>query len=308
MTYEDKILVALADPKARTGLFDDTGLAQVLSAAYDTGAMSIEGPFSPVFDEVKIGLALPRLAEVEGNWLPMGGTVQTEAHFQLVGLGADSAVRVDAFWRGSVVARTAMANGVISNVATSWPNLQTIDAEIVAALGALPADPAALEAERRKRFIAKIQAAFAQPAILTDDRFGAWLASTGAASVGDLLTNYRGVLQTGTLQLTITQPALPATSPKALPIAAAVMIRDAGFSVAQLLTDSKTARQRLEGMAVGRPADPTLKPLHSLLVIWIVPATVFDDNDWPGGGTRDLRRAAAGAWLAREGIGLVATN
>jgi hypothetical protein len=308
MTYEDKILVALADPNARAGVFDATGLAQLVSAAYDTDSMSIEGPYTPVFDEVKIGMALPRLAEVEGNWGPIGGVAPTEARFQLLGLGPDAAVRVDAFWRGSVVARTAMANGQIVSVSSNWPNVEAIDGEIVAALGALPADPAALETARRQRFIAKIQAAFAQPTILTDDRFDDWLKSTGATSVSDLLTNYRGVLHTGSLQVAISQPALPATAPKALPIAAAVMIRDTGFSVAQLVTDSKTARQRLEPLALGRPGDASLKILNSLLVIWIVPATIFDDNDWPGGATRDLRRAAAGAWLAREGIGLVATN
>ena len=307
MNYEDKTLVALADPATRAGLFDDTGLEQILSAGYDTDAMAIEGPFKPVFEDVQIGLALPRVAELEGMWMPLGGVDKTEAHFQVTGLGAADTLRVDAFWRGAIVARTAFVTGHIVSVKASWPDGATIDAEIVAALGNLPADRAALEQERRKRFVARIKAAFNQPDILTDDRFDAWLHSTGAKSVSDLITNYSGVLHTGAMQLKIDQPAPPATSPKALPVAAAVLIRDAGFSVAQLLMDSKLIRQRLDALALGKPPDPATKLRQSLLVIWIVPVTVFDDNDWPGGGSRAQRRAAAGTWLAREGIGLAAT-
>jgi hypothetical protein len=49
-------------------------------------------------------------------------------------------------------------------------------------------------------------------------------------------------------------------------------------------------------------------------VVWVVPAAVFDDADWPGGdsGSAAERRAArfqrAGQWLAGEGIGLTAVN
>jgi hypothetical protein len=108
------------------------------------------------------------------------------------------------------------------------------------------------------------------------------------------------------------QPVSQATRP--LPIAAALLIRDAAsLSIAQLLADSKSVRERLTPYGVERPPEPTLRLREPLLVVWIVPEALFDDADWPGGGggapaqRRALRRAAAGAWLAREGIGLVAT-
>jgi hypothetical protein len=306
MNYEDKTLVTLADPTTRAGVFDDAGLAQLVSAAYDTDTMSIEGPYAPVFDDFRMGVALPRVADLEGYWMVTGTTEKTEARFQSTGLGVDVAVRVNAFWRGSVVARTAYITGHITAVKADWPDAGMIDADVVKALGALPVDPVALEQERRKRFVARIRTAFNQPAILTDERFDDWLRSTGAVSVSDLITNFRGVLHTGALSVTIDQPAPPATAPKALPVAAALMIRDVGFSVAQLLMDSKLVRDRLDPLALGRPQDASTKLRQPLLVVWIVPSVVFDDNDWPG-LTRDQRRANAGAWLAREGIGLVAT-
>jgi hypothetical protein len=48
-----------------------------------------------------------------------------------------------------------------------------------------------------------------------------------------------------------------------------------------------------------------------VLVTWVVPPDLFDDDDWPGATAsmtnaqkRDARRLSAGRWLAREGIGL----
>jgi hypothetical protein len=306
MTYEDRMLVRLADPASRAGVFDAAGLEQLLSAAYDTDAMAIEGPFTPVFDEFSVGVALPRLADVEGSWMPSGGVDKVEARFQLSGLGTSDVIRVDALWRGAVVARTAHVTGRINAVNVAWPDMAAIDAEIIAALGNLPADPVVLEQERRQRFVTRLRAAFNQPALLSDARFDDWLRSTGATSVSDLLTNYRGVLHTGAMQVTIDQPAPPPTSPKALPVAAAILVRDQGFVVGQLLMESKLVRQRLDTLGLGRPRDASVKQRESLLVVWVLPATVFNDTDWPGASAGE-RRAAAGQWLAREGIGLVAT-
>lgn len=306
MKYEDATLVRLADPNSRAGVFDDTGLEQILSAAYDVDAMSIEGPFAPVFDDFRVGVALPKLADVEGCWMPAGGVDKVEARFQLSGAGPEDGIQVDAFWRGSVVARTAHVTSRIVSAGTKQLEIGGIDQQIINDLGALPADPAALEQERRKRVIQALQAAFNQPDLFAGDRFDEWLRSTGASSVSELLTELRGVVHTKATTVTMDQPALPATSPKALPIAAAVLIRDKGFSVAQLLVESKRVRQRLEPLALTRPADKSAKQREAMVVIWIVPAAVFDDTDWPGAGPAQ-RRTQAGAWLAREGIGLVAT-
>ncbi|ESA32891.1 hypothetical protein N836_24190 [Leptolyngbya sp. Heron Island J] len=124
-----------------------------------------------------------------------------------------------------------------------------------------------------------------------------------------------GKVQQGAVQVTFAPPDNSAPSPKRLPITAALLIRDEGFSVTDLLSESKHIREQLisEGIQTKRDPDlPRRKP--PLLVAWIIPGKVFDDADWPGGtagmdatALRDARRDTAGKWLAQEGIGLVVT-
>jgi hypothetical protein len=307
MNYVDSTIVRLADPATRPQVFDSDSLDQLLRTAYDTDQMNVQAPFSTVFEEFRLGLAVPRLGILEGNWNPIGGMERMEARFQLSGVGSASTIRVDAFWRGAIIARASMANGFISAVRTAWPDTGGIDEEIIAALGALPADPAVLEQERRTRFVNRLKAVLDQPGVLTAAAMDQLLQQMGASSVGDLMQRLRGVGLTGAMQVTFTQPALPPLSPKPLPISAAILIRDSGFSLADLLVDSKIAREQLEPLGLSRPEDPSLRMRQPLLVVWIVPQAVFSDAGWPG-ATVATRRAAAGDWLAREGIGLVVTN
>jgi hypothetical protein len=202
--------------------------------------------------------------------------------------------------------------GRITEVATTFPDADGIDDEIVADLGSLPADPVALEAERRRRFLARARAAVAQPDALTDAAFEAWLHRLGTGSVSELLA-HPGVAAAGVVQVTFSPPSTAPAAPLPLPITAILLVRDADFSVARLLADSHALRDRLGAFGVERPREPTLPVRTPVVVIWVVPIDVFDDADWPGGGggnpaqQRANRRAAAGAWLAGEGIGLVPT-
>ncbi len=314
MNYADSTLLRMADPTTRSGLFDAIALEQMVRAAYDAETMNVEGPFQPVFEEFRLGFPVPRLAAVEGFWNRAGGADRTEARFQLSGLGNDSPLRVDALWRGSIVAHVAVDTGRVIELETAWPNPGTIDAEIEAALGSLPANPQLLEQERRSRFLARLRAAMQQPGLFTEDTFDRWLRSVGAVSVSDLMARYQGTVGTGMLQITFSAPQPGPTYPKLLPIAAALLIRDAGFSVGALLMESKVVRQQMEAVGLERVVDPSLRLRHPLLVVWVVPETVFEDADWPGappGATgaaaRDARRAMAGTLLGREGIGLVVT-
>src|SRR5687768_11978682 len=101
MNYEDKTLVLLADPATRVAIFDQDNLAQIVSAAYDTDALPVEGPYRPVFDEFRFGLLASHTAQLEGTWQQAGKAEITEARFRLSGIGGGPAVRVDALWRGS---------------------------------------------------------------------------------------------------------------------------------------------------------------------------------------------------------------
>jgi hypothetical protein len=244
VNYVDQQLLRLADPATRANVFDQLALEQIVAAAYDADAMGVAGPFAAVFDELRLGVAASPLAAFEGTWSPVGGADKTEAHFRLTGLGDDGPPRVDAFWRGSVTARFALAGDPITSVVTTTPDARTIDAQVT----------------------------FAEP-----------------------------------------RPVSAAAAP--LPLAAVVLVRDAaGLSLAELLADSKSVRERLRAYGAEQPPDPVLRLRETLVVVWVVPEALFDDGDWPGGGAgtpaerRAARRIAAGTWLAREGIGLAATS
>ena len=312
MNFVDKILVRLADPALRSDVFGEAGLERLAGAGYDTEAMSVEGPFQPVFDEFRLGFAVPKVGSVEGSWSPSGGSERVDARFVVTGVGSDAMVRVDALWRGAIVARTVLATTRVSDVVTAWPSLGTLDAEIEADLGALPPDPALREQERRTRFLQRMRDALDQQDALNDARFDAWLASVGAASVSDLVTRFQGTLHGGAIQVTFAPAPAEAPTPRPLPVAVAVLVRDMGFSLADLLAESKMVREQLRPHGLERRTDPAMRIRTPLLVAWIVPESVFDDADWPGGASgmnpgqrRAARLAQAGQWLAGEGIGLL---
>jgi hypothetical protein len=146
---------------------------------------------------------------------------------------------------------------------------------------------------------------------MTEETLDRWLARINVDSVGTLLKDR----QSGTVRILFSPHELIPPSPMRLPISAAVLIRDAGFSLVQLLMESKILREQLEALGLEKQANPPLKIRHPLVVVWILPEAIFDDDDWPGGETgmdpaalRSARRAAAGRWLALEGIGLIATR
>jgi hypothetical protein len=311
VNFVDATFVRLADPASRAGVFDDDALEQLVQAAYDADAIGAEGPFQPLFDEFHLGPPARPPGVLEGVWNPVGGVNQTEIRLRVLGLGVGVAARVDALWRGAIVARVVAGGGTIGGVEVAWPDPSGLDDEIIADLGALPTDPGALEAERRSRFLARVRAAAAQPQVVDDAALDAWLARLGAATVGDLLDRGRGVAAGGAVQVTF-EPTGPAqATARPLPLSALLLVRDAGFSVAELVAESNALRDRIGMLGLERPADAALPRRVPVLVVWVVPPAVFDDPDWPGGTSgspdqrRAQRRAAAGAWLAREGIGLV---
>jgi hypothetical protein len=238
MDYVDATLIRLADSASRGALFDNTALEQLLEAAYDTDALGVEGPYRAVFEELRLGFAVSRVASVDGVWCPVGSNERVEAQFKLSGLSEAGLIRVDALWRGQIVARASPATSRITDVAVEWS--EPVEA-----------------------------------------------------------------VHPGRVQVALSEPPGGAATAMPLPIVAALLIRDAGFSVAQLLMESKMVREQLESAWVEKATPSEIKPRWSVLVVWMVPMGVFDDADWPG-NTPDERRGLAGQWLAREGIGLVA--
>jgi hypothetical protein len=311
--FVDSALIRLADPATRAAVFDGAALEQMARAAYDAEALSIEGPYSAVFDRVTLGLSVAPLSVVEGVIRNQNGVPTSDIQIQVSGMGPLLPARVDALWHGSIVARSVPADSHINSVQPRFA-VTDIDAEIVEDLGALPADPLALEAERRTRLVTQIRSAMAQPELLTDQSFDAWLAELGVSSVGELITSRRGSMASGVIQVQFSgaDPGVQAT-PRALPIVAAILIRDAGLSVTQLLMESKMVRDQLVEQGVAVPSTGSLPALHPFLVVWVVPLTVFDDTAWPGSGAnaealRSSRRANASVWLGAEGIAIAGVD
>ena len=147
MDFIDSVLVRLADPAERTALFTADAMAAIATAAYDMDAMVVQPPFNPVFDQFEIGTFVAPAAVFDGFWNPQGAAQRTEVRVRAEGLAPASVVRVDAVWRGSIIARTVPMDSHITSVNMSWASLD-IDAQIVADLGALPTDPGVLESER----------------------------------------------------------------------------------------------------------------------------------------------------------------
>lgn len=139
-------------------------------------------------------------------------------------------------------------------------------------------------------------------------------ASPGEDRVADVELDWRTVGPVeadATARLTFEPGVTPRASVR-FPIAAAILVRPAGTSLATLLADTRAVRDQLDRLGLARPAGPELKPRRAAIVVWMLPAITFDDEGWPGGedmsltseARRERRRVDAGRWLAREGIGL----
>ena len=103
-------------------------------------------------------------------------------------------------------------------------------------------------------------------------------------------------------------PSAVTTAARALPVAVVVLARDAGVSLAGLLTESAAVRRRALDDGWMPAADPSLRRRVPVVIVWAVPAAFFDDPDWPGGATGTpeersrARREGAATWLADLGI------
>ena len=103
----------------------------------------------------------------------------------------------------------------------------------------------------------------------------------------------------------------PPTQVRRLPVTAAVLARGAETGIGTLLRESAVVRDRLTDAGFRTAVEPGLRRRHAVVVIWCLPAAVFDDDAWPApAGTPSdqlpaARRAEASTWLAQQGIALI---
>jgi hypothetical protein len=216
MQYADKVFLRFADEELRAELFDAPALEQLARTSYDAAALGVSEPFAATFDEVRLGVPLP------------GGG------------------RIDALWRGAIVAHALVPADVVTGVAGGW---DCADGDV-----------------HRDR----LSVAFAPPA------------STAV--------------------------------PLRLPVVVGVKFRDAGFSVGELVAESRADRERVESLGLGAIGPVPPHRTREVVIAWIVPSAAFD-TDWPGAAAGQsgadacaARRARAGRWLSDVGIAVAVAD
>jgi hypothetical protein len=157
--------------------------------------------------------------------------------------------------------------------------------------------------------VARIRTHLDQPDVFDDAALGRWLTRLGVESVTELMTLPQPAAG-ATAQVTFGEGPDETARRRRFPVAAALLIRDMPVSVATLLDETRRIRPHLNRLGF-RAGEAGARARRSPIVAWVLPGTLFDDVAWPGATTgsaterRAQRRRWAGAWLARERIGLI---
>ncbi|WP_207537825.1 hypothetical protein [Sabulicella rubraurantiaca] len=261
------------------------------AAAFDLSLDPLQGPFSLVLESTQSGIEVNPSVTVEGTLRFPDQAVPAELRLVLRGLLTGFPLRAEALWRGNLVARREPRDSVIEEAIPAFAAAD-LDRAIVAAEGALPAEPSALEAARRKELAARLRGHMHQPAALDDATLGRLLGALGAA--GDEEAR-------GTVRLRFSAPAGGPPVPVILPVTIAVMARESLTSLSQFLAEARALRDHLTRDAEALPPPAPLRRRVQVLPLLIMPAAAF--ADWPGDDAAS-RRAAAEEFFQRESIGL----
>lgn len=264
--------------------------------------MGLADPYSAIYDDLSLGFSVTPAANIEGQiGLPSAGEKQG-IQITLRGLPGQTPLSVDALWKGAIVARASTSLAPIESVTFNWTDEQ-VDDQIVRDLGSLPKEPQ-LEAERRMRLLARMKADAKDPSSITEDTLETVFAHLGATSAADLVMRQRAAKAVGVGTVGFAEAPPAPDSPRVLPFAAAILLRNAGFSLTQLLAETSQIKQQLARQGFEVPAESWIRKRRPFTIIWVVPAATFDDNGWPGANpTQRVTRASS--WLAEQGIALI---
>lgn len=307
MDFTDATLVRLAHPDTRRALFDELSLRHILAATYDTASMDVEGPYDAVFDEVRVGPIVPSRVRVDGGWRSHDGTQQVDAHFEVHWPAAPGFPHADATWRGAVIARLRAPQAQVSAAEVDWPDIGSLDDFI----RPLPDDPAALEDARRAQLQRMLSDRAHQPGTVSEALIDRLLDAVGVTSVSDYMAAHAADVGTAHVRVRLAEDQTVALESRQAPVAVALIVRDQAAQLSELLAQSMTIKEALGPSIQPRP-DRSLPRRTSLIVGWVLPPEVFDDDDWPGAEAgqppdvaRQRRRETAATWLAPAGVALI---
>jgi len=218
--------------------------------------------------------------------------------------------RIDAVWKGSIKVSSSFPQSRLEDADYATLSLAGIDEEIAAGNGgALPAD-LALEAARMGVLKGRIagNSHFAQAA--SNNVVETLLQNAGASTVGALLQSPQAAIQSS-LKLTFSDPLGGSSfTQMSFPVAVGVALRepsDPSFSLLETISGLKEIQQKMK-LAGFEPTKPSPDGgLGRGVAALVVPQAWFSDVHWPGADL-GARKAEAGAWLAKNGIGLVPFN
>jgi hypothetical protein len=307
----DQTLLRLADPTSRPSLLTADGLLAIAQVCYDIDPAVVVGPTTAVYDTMDLAVAITPEVVASARWSRVSDPLPAEAAASLTGL-VPPTPGADAVWSGSVVLRIAGGSGTITAATTALPNLDGAIATAVSALGPNPTPAQVLGAQR-----AAAKAQLGNPA-LTDTELDAVLAGV-LGSGPDQSPTALGLATGGRrpVDVELTFSAIPnateLTPPVALPVVVAFLVADSNASPRALLQQSEPARRAAARYDVMAPPKNGPRRTRPTCVCWLIPATSFDDSDWPGasGGSANQQRldrlAAARKWLTAQGIAVVTT-
>ncbi|MEK8105555.1 hypothetical protein NKG94_11140 [Micromonospora sp. M12] len=179
--------------------------------------------------------------------------------------------------------RTSVARDRVEDLDVAVPAFD-VDPQIIADLGALPADPAQLEVERRTRLVTRLRAGLHQPAAFTDAHLDRLLAGVGATNAGDLVARMRG-RPPGDREAALRRAAGRPTHPAPAAVRRRGPDPRPGLLLADLLVETRLVRARAEELGLDVPAPDDVRRRHRVVAVWVVPIETFDDDGWPGGDT-----------------------
>lgn len=316
--FEDKVLTRLASAEARGALFSGEAggrVARVLFGSDTPNEADIH------VDHVQLGVASDsatrgrtQLQIHEAPWRAEGEVVLEAAAGELV----DAVVR--ARLSLPLIAGSAPVTAV-TGAADAWPDIALVQGKTWPSAEDLEAglDPGlagrAREEARRLALARLLSVGQGNGDAKRLERLEQLFAEAGVTGVAQFLAMLAARPAIGSYAIRFAKAAPDQDGVQDVPFTAAVVIDDLSDPAGAwraIFARARHAQRTVRVTGQGTADFNGQQPRERVPVLLFVPATNFDDDDWPGGGAAGTaadkarkRQTAAAGWLADAGIVLV---